>query len=154
MKRRNEGFWGIHSDFHAEPHFGVMGRGLREEDIREICRLLKPDFWQIDTKGHPGWASYPTELDNALPEYACDTLAVWRKATEAEDVALVAHYSGVRDERYCPRHPEDAVMYADGTRSLAATRPNGNYADNLLIPQLSEMIEKYHVDGVWVDGEC
>ena len=112
MRKRSDGYWGIHSDFHATPDFGIQGRNLLEEDIREICRLLKPDFWQIDSKGHPGWASYPTKIGNAMPEFACDTLEIWRRATKAEDVTLVTHYSGVVDQKYCADHPEGAVMRA------------------------------------------
>ena len=76
MRKRSEGFWGIHSDFHATPDFGVQGRSLKEEDIREICRLLKPDYWQIDSKGHPGYASFPSELGNSMPEFACNTFEI------------------------------------------------------------------------------
>ena len=70
MKRRSESFFGLHFDFHAQPKYGLQGKSLNEEDIRRICRTLKPDFIQIDCKGHPGWASYPTELGNAMPEFA------------------------------------------------------------------------------------
>ena len=154
MRKRSEGFWGIHSDFHATPDFGVQGRNLREEDIREICQLLKPDYWQIDSKGHPGWASFPTELGNAMPEFACDTFAVWRKATAEEDVALVAHYSGVFDQKYCAAHPDHALTQLDGHKSPNFTRLTGNYVDEVVIPQLSELAGKYGFNGAWVDGEC
>ena len=154
MKKRKDSFWGLHSDYHATPDFGVQGRNLKAEDIRYICQLLRPDYWQIDTKGHPGWASYPSELGNAMPEFACNTLATWREATRAEDVSLFTHYSGIVDESFCKNHPEEAVMNPDGTRSKRAVRSNGNYANMLLIPQLSEMAEKYGVNGAWVDGDC
>lgn len=154
MKRRKDSFWGIHSDFHAKPEMGTVGKTLCEEDIREICRLLKPDYWQVDCKGHPGWASYPTEMGNAMPDFACDTLAMWRKVTREEDVALYLHYSGVIDEKYCAENPDECVVNADGTLDTRSTRRGGRYADELLIPQLSETVEKYGVDGVWLDGEC
>ena len=45
MKRRSESAFGLHFDFHASPAPGlVVGATLREEDIREICRLIRPDF--------------------------------------------------------------------------------------------------------------
>ncbi len=154
IKRRKDSFWGIHCDFHARPWMGVMGRTLREEDIRKVCRELKPDFWQIDCKGHFGWASYPSSLGNAMPEFAFDTLQMFRRVTREEGVALYLHYSGVWDDKYCSEHPEDAVMRADGTLDGASTYRNGNYVENLLIPQLSELAEKYEVDGIWLDGEC
>ena len=155
MKRRSESVFGLHFDFHANPEKGaVIGATLREEDIREICREIRPDFIQVDCKGHPGWASYPTALENAMPAFAMDTLALWRRVTKEEGVALYLHYSGVIDRRFCAHHPEEAVLNADGSRSDSVTRTAGHYADMLLIPQLKELAGKYGADGVWVDGEC
>jgi len=155
MKRRSDSAFGLHFDFHATPQrCNAVGATLKEEDIREICRLLHPDFIQVDCKGHPGWASYPTECGNAMPKFAMDTLALWRRVTREEGVALYLHYSGVIDHKYCAEHPEDAVMNADGTRSDCSVRTNGSYADTLLIPQIKELAGKYGVDGVWIDGEC
>ncbi len=154
MKKRKESFWGLHFDFHAEPKDGIQGRTLKEEDIRKICHLLRPDFIQIDCKGHPGWTSYPSKLGNALPEFEKDTLKLWRRVTREENIALYMHYSGVYDVKYCKEHPEERVLMADGYRHFGSTRLNGSYADDLLIPQMMELAGEYEVDGVWVDGEC
>ena len=155
MKRRNESFFGLHFDFHAQPSDGkIVGSTLREGDIREICRSIKPDFIQIDCKGHPGWASYPSTIGNSMPEFEGDPLELWRRVTREEDVALYLHYSGVYDIKYCNEHPEETVIGADGTPRQGATRMDGKYVDDILIPQLSEIIEKYGVDGFWIDGEC
>lgn len=154
MKKRKDSFWGIHCDFHARPWMSPIGRHLCEEDIRKVCRELRPDFWQIDCKGHFGWASYPSELPNAIPEFAFDTLALFRKVTREEGVALYMHYSGLWDERYCAEHPEAAILHADGTYDKNIVFPAGPYADDLMIPQLSELAEKYEVDGIWIDGDC
>ena len=154
MKKRKDSFFGLHFDYHAQPKYGVQGLNLKEEDVREICRSLKPDFIQIDCKGHPGWASYPSKLGNAMPEFAQDTLALWRRVTREEDVALYMHYSGVFDLKYCAEHPEETVMDADGSINRGTTRTDGSYVDELMIPQLTELAEKYGVDGAWVDGDC
>lgn len=155
MKRRSDSSFGLHFDFHANPGTGAtVGASLKEDDIREICRLIRPDFLQIDCKGHPGWTSYPSKLGNAMPKFACDPLEMWRRVTREEGVALYMHYSGVMDYRYCGEYPEDAVVNADGSRSPCITRMFGSYADNLLIPQLKELAGTYGVDGIWVDGEC
>lgn len=154
MKTRAQSFFGIHCDFHAIPDYGTQGATLREEDIREICRTLKPDFLQIDCKGHPGWASYPTKLGNAMPDFAIDTLSLWRRVTREEGVPLYMHYSGLYDIKYCAEHPEECVVNADGTKIAEVPRPNGRYVDELLIPQLLELAGTYDVDGVWMDGDC
>ena len=155
IKRRSESVWGIHMDFHAKPEDdAVIGATLREEDIREICRTLAPDFIEIDCKGHPGWASYPTSMGNAVPRFAFDTLALWRRVTREEGVALYMHYSGLMDVRYAHEHPEDCIRKGDGSLSDAIVKSDGRYVDELMIPQITELIEKYGVDGVWVDGDC
>lgn len=155
MKRRKDSFFGLHFDFHARPDdCPAMGLNLKEEDIREICRTLRPDFIQIDCKGHPGWCSYPTALGNAMPAFTVDTLALWRRVTREENVALYMHYSGVYDEKYCTEHPKEGTMLADGSYSPSRTYLGGRYVDELLIPQLCELAGKWGVDGVWIDGDC
>lgn len=153
MKKRNESFFGIHCDFHARPWMGKIGRTLKEEDIRKICRELKPDFWQIDCKGHFGWASYPSSLSNAMPTEG-DPLKLWRKVTREEGVALYMHYSGLWDAKYCREHPEEGILNADGTYSKNIAFPLGHYLDDVMLPQISELVEKYEIDGVWIDGDC
>ena len=154
MKKRRECFYGLHSDFHAVPAKGiVIGATLREADIRELCETLRPDFIQIDCKGHPGNTSYPSKLGNAMPEFACDPLKIWRRVTREYGVSLYMHYSGVYDKRYCEEHPEARVLRADGTYS-DFVRFDSRYADELMIPQIAELYEDYGIDGVWIDGDC
>ncbi|MBQ3927578.1 MAG: hypothetical protein II710_02920 [Clostridia bacterium] len=155
-KRRADSFFGLHFDFHASPSGNPEPIGLRldAEEIREICRTIRPDFIQIDCKGHPGWASYPSKIGNAMPAFRGDPLRVWRDVTEQEGVALYMHYSGVFDMKYCAEHPEDAMLHADGKRDACATSRMGRYDDDVMIPQLLELSEVYHVDGAWIDGEC
>lgn len=156
IKRRKDSFFGLHFDFHASPagERCAIGETLSEDEIREICAEIKPDFLQIDCKGHPGWASYPTKCGNAMPRIAGDPLMLWRRVTAEEGVALYVHYSGVVDVKYCTENPKQCVMKADGTRKPWATRTNGSYVDELLIPQLCEIAGKYGLNGAWVDGEC
>ncbi|MBR5307966.1 MAG: alpha-L-fucosidase [Clostridia bacterium] len=154
MKKRKDSFWGIHCDYHAQPWMGTVGKTLCEDDIRKICRELKPDFWQIDCKGHFGYATYPTKCGNAMPDFAFDTLEMWRRVTREEGVALYMHYSGVWDEKYCREHPEARALRSDGSYCHAMTYRASKYVDDLLIPQICELAEKYEVDGIWLDGEC
>lgn len=156
MKKRRDCYFGLHFDLHAHPDtcHAPLGESLTEEHIREICRTVKPDFLQIDCKGHPGWASYPSALENAMPHFKGDPLALWRRVTAEEGVALYVHYSGVVDRRYCDTHPDQRVIQEDGTPHPETTRTFGSYADDLLIPQMTELYEKYGINGAWIDGEC
>ena len=136
MKRRKDSFFGLHFDFHAsvEGCPRPIGETLSEDDIREICRLLRPDFLQIDCKGHPGWASYPSSCGNAMPAFSGDPLEKWRRVTREEGVALYLHYSGVVDRRFCIENPRQCVMSADGTRKGIAERATRSRPLDFTIP--------------------
>ena len=137
LRKRKDCFLGFHTDFHANPSDGmVIGATLSEADIRELCESVNPDYIQIDCKGHPGWASYPSDLGNAMPQFACDTLKAWRKVTYEYDIPLYMHYSGLYDMKYCKDNPEEAIMKADGTRSGDFVRLDSRYVDELFIPQV------------------
>ena len=153
-KKRKDCFLGFHSDFHATVKEGViLGASLNEASVREVCERLKPDFIQIDCKGHPGIASYPTIFPNAYPAFAADPLALWRKITLEYGIALYMHFSGVYDMKYCEDHPEEAIVTADRKRSNYL-RLDSRYFEEYFIPQISEIAEKYKVDGFWIDGDC
>ena len=150
-------YFGLHFDFHASPQRCgdlSIGETLKEEEIRQICRELRPDFIQVDTKGHPGWASFPSRMGNSLSRFTGNPLQLWRQVTREEGVALFAHYSGVADMRYSALHPDETAKRISGERDSWATRTNGPYVDSLLIPQLCELALDYGLDGAWVDGEC
>ena len=155
MKRRKDSFFGLHFDFHADPKNSVtVGSMLKEEDIREICRKVRPDFIQIDCKGHPGWTSYPSKLKNAMPSFEGDPLKLWRRVTKEENVALYMHYSGIYDIKYASEHEDSSAVDATGKVRDGFNRDFDRYADELLIPQISELAENYGIDGVWIDGDC
>lgn len=154
IKKRKDCFFGIHSDFHAKPAQGlVIGETLKEQDIREICETLQPDFIQIDCKGHPGWTSYPTAFGNAMPAFKKDPLKLWRSITREYGIGLYMHFSGVQDIKYCLEHPEEAVIDVNGDYT-SSVLPFSKYYDDFFIPQISELVEQYEIDGVWIDGDC
>ncbi|MBE7053176.1 MAG: hypothetical protein E7391_02745 [Ruminococcaceae bacterium] len=154
IKRRENCFFGIHGDFHARIEDNVIiGKNVDESEMRRMCETLKPDFVQVDCKGHPGWASYPTKFDNALPQYDEDLLMLWRKVTKEYSIGLYVHFSGVYDIKYCNEHPQEAVIDAEGNLRPSVL-PFSKYYDEFFIPQISEVVEKYDIDGIWIDGDC
>ncbi|QEH34392.1 hypothetical protein OJF2_29310 [Aquisphaera giovannonii] len=152
--RRSESFLGIHFDFHAGPDCKEVGRNTTAAMVDRIIDLVRPDYLQVDCKGHPGYTSYPTKVGNPAPGFVGDPLKVWREATARRGVALYMHYSGIYDEHAVRTHPDWAATRADGAKDDRATTPFGPYANALLIPQLRELAGVYGVDGVWIDGDC
>ena len=151
---RAESYFGVHFDFHAEMDDPELGGNTTPEKVREILDIVRPDYVEIDTKGHPGVSSYPTAVGNHAGKFARDPLKVWRDETAKAGVALYAHHSSVLDRRACELHPEWAALAADGKRMGETVSLLGPYADELLIPQLKEIACVYGLDGAWIDGDC
>jgi hypothetical protein len=144
--KRADSFFGVHFDFHAGPDCNEIGKNVDESMIENIVSQVKPDFIQVDCKGHAGYSSYPTRVGNPAPGFVKDQLKIWRQVTAKNGIALYMHYSGVWDTRAIQFHPSWSAVNADGTPSKNNTSVFGPYADSLLIPQLK--------DGVWIDGDC
>lgn len=151
---RAHSYFGLHFDFHAGPDCMEVGKNVNASMVNNLIDKVKPDFIQVDCKGHPGYTSYPTKVGNPVPGFMKDPLRIWRDATAAKGVSLYMHYSGVWDSRAIELHPQWAAIGADGVPSKNNTSVFGSYSDSLLIPQLKELSSVYGVDGVWVDGDC
>lgn len=152
--KRSGSFLGVHFDFHAGDDAKQIGKNVTREMVRHIIDRVRPDYLQCDCKGHRGLSSYPTKVGHRAPGFVRDPLRIWREVTEARGVSLYMHYSGVQDREAVRRHPAWARVGPDRKRDAKNTSVFGPYADELLIPQLKELSDKYDVDGVWVDGEC
>jgi hypothetical protein len=133
-------FFGIHSDLHATAYDTELGRELTPELLRERLLRTHPDWVQTDCKGHPGYTSWPTKVGSTSPGVVKDSLRIYRDVTRDLGIRLGVHYSGVLDARAIELHPEWAAV-------------DVGYAEQLMIPQMMEIIDTYDVDGFWVDGD-
>jgi hypothetical protein len=152
--KRAESFLGIHFDFHAGEDCTEIGKNTTRGMVEAILDQVKPDYIQVDCKGHRGLCSYPTTVGHPAPGFVGDPLRVWRQVTAERGVSLFMHYSGVWDTEAIKQHPDWARLGPDGKADGKNTSVFGPYADQLLIPQLKELRSVYGVDGVWIDGEC
>ena len=153
-RKREDSFFGLHFDFHAQPEQKNIGENSDPGLIEQLITEVKPDYIQCDTKGHPGISSYPTKAGNPAPDIKADILKMWRGCTEKYDVALFSHYSGVWDNEAAKRHPEWCAVNSKGETSKEKMSVFGPYLDDLMIPQLKELALAYKMDGIWVDGDC
>ena len=151
--RRSDCFFGVHFDLHASEDITDAGKTLTEEMIDTFLLRVKPDFIQIDCKGHPGISSYPTKAGYHVKGFEKDPLKLFREVTAKNNVALFMHFSGVWDNKVVKEHPDWDVIRADGTPSGQKVSFFSPYLDTYMIPQLKELSD-YGVDGAWIDGEC
>ena len=152
--RRDESFLGMHFDYHMRSDCHEVGKTVTPGMIKRLIVQVRPDYIQVDCKGHRGISSYPTKVGHPAPGFVRDQLRIWRDVTAQHGVALYMHYSGVADDAAIKKHPSWARVDENGTRDPRSTSVFGPYVDKLLIPQLKELGDEYGVDGIWLDGEC
>lgn len=148
-----DAFFGLHYDLHAGETDTELGRETTYEHIREMLEKVKPDFVQYDCKGHPGWAGYPTQVGSPSPGIVNDALKVWREVTRDMGIPLSVHFSGVWDTRAIELNPDWARINEKGFPDSNYTSRLSAYAEELMIPQLLEVVREYDIDGMWIDGE-
>lgn len=148
-----DAFFGLHYDFHAAATDTNLGEETSYAHIREMLEKVQPDFVQYDCKGHNGYTSYPTQVGSPSPGIVNDALKVWREVTRDLGIPLSIHYSGVWDTRAIELNPAWARIRADGTPDPNYTSRLSAYAEELMIPQLLEVVREYDIDGMWIDGE-
>ena len=156
---------GFHYDLHAKKEDTVLGLGCSPAKLVPMLRRMGPDFVQTDCKGHPGYTSWFSKTPGASvpPGLKKDALAQWRAATRQLGIPLICHYSGVWDAAATEKHPEWRIVPAPGSKDAQGQNTGGNilqrvclrsgYLHELLIPQFIELIDRYDVDGFWVDGD-
>ena len=110
--RRSESFFGVHFDLHATEDITDAGRTLTPAMVDSFLRKVRPDFIQIDCKGHPGITSYPTKAGYHVKGFDKDPLRIFRDVTEKNRVGLYMHYSGVWDGKVATAHPDWAMVRA------------------------------------------
>jgi hypothetical protein len=152
--RRSESFTGFHFDFHASLSDSGIGKTFTPAMVDSLLTATKPDYVQVDCKGHFGISSYPTKVGTPAPAIEKDILRIWRDVTNKHNVALYVHYSGILDFHAVKQRPHWARVNSDGTGDDKAASVFGAYCDSLLIPHLKELALDYQLDGIWVDGDC
>ncbi|MFH1008953.1 MAG: alpha-L-fucosidase [Candidatus Latescibacterota bacterium] len=160
-------YFGLHYDLHAGKDDTDLGTRCSEPELIPMLELMNPDFVQTDCKGHAGYTSWFSEVPDASvpPNLKQDALKQWRAATRKLGLPLHCHYSGIWDRAAAAKHPEWRVVLAEGPDEAARIAedvdmppdekmcPRSPYLEELLIPQMLELIDRYQVDGFWVDGD-
>jgi len=166
-KKKKKYYFGLHYDLHAKKDDTELGLHCSPAELVPLFRIMKPDFVQTDCKGHPGYTSWfsKTPTASVSPKLKKDAMKGWRAATKKLGLPLHCHYSGIWDKAAGEKYPEWCVVSADGkpvgrpggqntgTLTSEIMCPRGPYLEKLMIPQMLELIDRYDVDGFWIDGD-
>jgi hypothetical protein len=148
-------YFGYEYDMHANKDDENFGGAITVEYLVEMFNIVKPDLLQTDTKGHEGLVSWYSQTPAAsiAPGIAKEMAKYWSQAADKLQIPIQAHYSGIWDMAAGEKFPDWCAVKPDGTPYPDKMCPLGPYADQLLVPQAKELIDRYGMDAIWVDGE-
>ena len=160
-------YFGLHYDLHAGEEDTEIGGRCDVDQLAAALQRVGVDFVQTDCKGHPGYTSWFSKVEHAsvAPHLQHDALLAWREASRRLGLPLHCHYSGIWDGAAAKRNPSWVVVPAKppaeqeelkqnaGGFAREIMCPRGPYLEELMIPQMKELIDRYDVDGFWIDGD-
>ena len=148
-------YFGLHYDLHAGAEDTELGLRATPEWLVPMLRMMGCQFVQTDCKGHAGYTSWYSRVPEASvsPGVRRDALKGWREATRRLGMPLHCHYSGIWDGAAGARHPDWCALDSAGKPIEGKMCPRGPYLERLMVPQMFELIDRYGLDGFWVDGE-
>lgn len=159
---RNDWYWGSLVNLHIDNHSRLVGKGKTAGDIATLLQTLPVDMVQVSAYGADGaMTTYPSTLLSRKDLAGWDTLAVWKEAAQKAGKRFHV-YINTRGLSVTKEHPDwmqvDATGKGKGKNggldACARPSPDGTgYLEALLLPLLTEIMERYRPDGIWVDGD-
>jgi hypothetical protein len=148
-------YFGYEYDMHANTNDTDLGKHISVDYLVQQLKLAKVDFLQSDSKGHEGLVSWQSKTPAAsiASGIVHEMIDYWVRAGKELGVPCQAHYSGIFDEAAGNKFPAWNAVDAQGNPVKGKMCPRGPYVDELLIPQAKELIDRYGVSALWVDGE-
>ena len=152
----------VHLDFHTSEKIDGVGKDFSRENFQEALKVGCVNSITIFSKCHHGWAYHPSEKNQMHPGLSFDLLGAQIEAAHEIGVRTPVYLSAGFDEKYAVRHPEhlvrrrDDTILVDGGFEVAAYHKlclNTPYLD-ILLSQITEVVEKYDADGIFLDIVC
>lgn len=168
MKKNNEwmrdALMNLLVDYYPEVQFRPYGSGATRENVLPWLKQLKLGYICIYAKGHSGYTTWPSSLKTRHNMLGQDMPKFFREATREAGTKLFLYYSGLLDGNAGLRHPEWRARNADGSDKHTLSDweplfcsyqmcPLSQYWDEWVAVHLTELIQNYDPDGIWVDGD-
>ena len=143
-----------HFDFHSHKSVRIghnsdyagVAKALKEAGVEEIITFAKC---------HNGFSYYPTKVSTPHPLMKEDVFGGTVKACRAADISPLAYISFGIDGEACRKHPDWSQVFATGPMVspdwFICVCPFTAYTDELMLPQIDEIIKTYRPDGFFFD---
>lgn len=150
----------IHLDFHTSEAIPDIGRDFSKKQFQEMLKLGHVDSITVFSKCHHGWAYHPTEANEMHPGLKFDLLGEMIEAAHEIGVKTPVYISAGLDEKLARRQPNWLIRDRNERTNWAPDfmEPgyhqfcmNTPYLEEVLLPQVKEVVERYEADGIFMD---
>ena len=139
-------------------HHRVYGEDFEYREFAPLFKaeLFDPDEWAqvfrrsgakymvITSKHHDGFCLWPSEIASEVRGYPWNSVETGPKRDLLEDLFVACRKEGVRPGLYYSFMEWHSPLYSnDRTR----------YVDEVMIPQIQDIVQRYQPDVFWPDGE-
>ncbi len=151
-------------DYYTEVPCRPYGSGATLDNVLPVLRELQPGFVIIYAKGHSGYTTFPSALRTQHTRLGQDLPSAFRYHALQTGTRLFGYYSGLLDGIAGLRHPDWVQRQRDGQPAryfsdfeplftAYAICPLSDYFEQWVSVHLDELLSRYHLDGIWVDGD-
>lgn len=155
----------LHLDWHQPDWIKKPGSAMNPRTAREQARMFKQagiqavEFFVYD---HYGQAFFPSKKGVRHPHFKADYPGLMVGALKAEGLRAIGYMNVLTSVHLARKHPEWFVKLPDGTYPRGAWLPQPHswlclaspYADEYFLPLVEEVLERYPLDGLWLDALC
>jgi hypothetical protein len=154
------GFRKIHLDYHNPPYLADLASHYDGEQFAATMKAAEVNTVVVFGKCCHGMSYYPTEAGTRHPSLTFDLLGSMISHLRQVDIRSSVYYCVGWDVEAFDKHPEWRQKNEDGSDCVLpwaveyGWRPvcmNSPYVEQLIIPQIHEIVSQYAIDGVWFD---
>jgi len=160
MEKHNKGIgdslFRLGIDFHWHS-WEKVGERFDPEQFKDAMESVKTRFVILMAKCELGWTYYPTKIGIPHPKLKYDYFGTRVKILKNLGYKVIAYYCIGEEGKILQEHPDWKFVQWGILPSLCSdedsqfTSCESPYLDKIVLPQLSEIISGYPVDGIWLD---
>jgi hypothetical protein len=139
----------------------VFDEAVLRASIRSTLDRLRPERVVVFAVGHDGHAQYPSKFfpqQKASKAYPLlkppgqDLMKIWREETTRSDTKMIVYVSTLRNDALAVLRPDYLRVMGNGLEATVIDH-NSPYLDEVLLPGLQELIDRYQPDGFFLDAD-
>ncbi|MDF2716722.1 MAG: hypothetical protein K0R28_3647 [Paenibacillus sp.] len=148
----------VHLDFHTMPNVADFAEHFDAQRFARMLKDAKVDFINVFAKCNLGFAYYPTEIGIPYPHMKGDMLGDMVEECRKEGIGVAAYFNVGIDHEMARKRRDWTVVNKEG-QVIGGDRTgnffrlmclNSGYKDYLL-GMIREVVERYPIDGVFLD---